>query len=55
MVQTADSIKLEHSALLPRLSGWPLRRILRTLSERGNPRLDTLAVILAAFGLRWSV
>ena len=27
----------------------------RTLSERGNPRLDTLAVILAAFGLRLTV
>jgi probable addiction module antidote protein len=27
----------------------------RTLSRKGNPRLDTLAVILAAFGLRLSV
>jgi len=27
----------------------------RTLSRNGNPRLDTLAVILAAFGLRLSV
>jgi DNA-binding phage protein len=27
----------------------------RTLSERGNPRLDTLAAILAAFDLRLSV
>jgi len=27
----------------------------RTLSEKGNPRLDTLAAILAAFGLRISV
>ena len=27
----------------------------RTLSERGNPRLDTLTVILAAFGLRLTV
>jgi DNA-binding phage protein len=27
----------------------------RTLSENGNPRLDTLAAILDAFGLRLSV
>jgi probable addiction module antidote protein len=27
----------------------------RTLSQRGNPRLDTLAIILAAFGLRLTV
>ena len=27
----------------------------RTLSRNGNPRLDTLALILAAFGLRLSV
>jgi probable addiction module antidote protein len=27
----------------------------RTLSRNGNPRLDTLAVILAVFGLRLSV
>ncbi|MBS0352888.1 MAG: addiction module antidote protein, partial [Proteobacteria bacterium] len=27
----------------------------RTLSDKGNPRLDTLAGILAAFGLRLSV
>jgi probable addiction module antidote protein len=27
----------------------------RTLSEKGDPRLDTLSVILAAFGLRLSV
>jgi probable addiction module antidote protein len=27
----------------------------RTLSERGNPRLETLTAILAAFGMRLSV
>ena len=27
----------------------------RTLSKRGNPRLDTLAAILAAYGMRLSV
>lgn len=27
----------------------------RTLSRKGNPRLDTLATILAVFGLRLSV
>jgi len=29
--------------------------VYRTLSEKGNPRLDTLSAILAAFGLRLSV
>lgn len=27
----------------------------RTLSERGNPRLDTLTAILAAYGMHLSV
>jgi probable addiction module antidote protein len=27
----------------------------RTLSERGNPRLNTLTAILAAYGMRLSV
>lgn len=27
----------------------------RAMSEKGNLRLDTLAAVLAAFGLRWSV
>lgn len=36
-------------------TGLARETLYRTLSERGNPRLDTLAAILAAFGLRLSV
>jgi probable addiction module antidote protein len=36
-------------------TGLSRETLYRTLSERGNPRLDTLAVILAAFGLRLTV
>jgi probable addiction module antidote protein len=36
-------------------AGLSRETLYRTLSERGNPRLDTLAAILAAFGLRLSV
>lgn len=36
-------------------TGLSRETLYRTLSERGNPRLDTLAVILAAFNLRLSV
>jgi probable addiction module antidote protein len=36
-------------------TGLSRETLYRTLSERGNPRLDTLAAILAAFGLRLSV
>ena len=36
-------------------TGLSRESLYRTLSERGNPRLDTLAAILAAFGLRLSV
>jgi len=36
-------------------TGLSRETLYRTLSEKGNPRLDTLAVILAAFGLRLSV
>jgi probable addiction module antidote protein len=36
-------------------TGLSRETLYRTLSDRGNPRLDTLAAILAAFGLRLSV
>lgn len=36
-------------------TGLSRETLYRTLSERGNPRLDTLATILAAFNLRLSV
>ena len=36
-------------------TGLSRETLYRTLSDRGNPRLDTLATILAAFGLRLSV
>jgi probable addiction module antidote protein len=40
---------------LAQKTGLSRETLYRTLSERGNPRLDTLAAILAAFGLRLSV
>lgn len=36
-------------------TGLSRETLYRTLSEKGNPQLDTLATILAAFGLRLSV
>jgi probable addiction module antidote protein len=36
-------------------TGLSRETLYRTLSASGNPRLDTLALILAAFGLRLSV
>lgn len=42
-------------AELARRTGLSRETLYRTLSERGNPRLDTLTAILAAFGLRLSV
>jgi probable addiction module antidote protein len=42
-------------AALAEKTGLSRETLYRTLSERGNPRLDTLAVILAAFGLRMTV
>lgn len=35
--------------------GFSRETLYRTLSANGNPRLDTLALILAAFGLRLAV
>lgn len=37
---------------LARRTGLSRETLYRTLSEHGNPRLSTLAVILEAFGLR---
>jgi probable addiction module antidote protein len=42
-------------AALARKTGLSRETLYRTLSKRGNPRLDTLAAILAAFGLRLTV
>lgn len=42
-------------AELARRTGLNRETLYRTLSERGNPRLDTLDAILRAFGLRLSV
>jgi probable addiction module antidote protein len=42
-------------AALADKTGLSRETLYRTLSEKGNPRLETLAVILAAFGLRLSV
>jgi probable addiction module antidote protein len=36
-------------------TGLSREALYRTLSSKGNPRLDTLSVILAAFGLRLDV
>ena len=42
-------------AALAAKTGLSRETLYRTLSERGNPRLDTITVILAAFGLRLTV
>ena len=42
-------------AELARRTGLNRETLYRTLSEHGNPRLDTLAAILEAFGLRIAV
>ncbi len=42
-------------AELARRTGLSRESLYRTLSANGNPRLDTLSAILAAFGLRLSV
>jgi len=36
-------------------TGLSRETLYRTLSDKGNPRLDTLGAILSAFGLRLSV
>jgi len=42
-------------AVLAQRTGLSRETLYRTLSERGNPRLYTLAKLYAAFGLRLSV
>lgn len=42
-------------AALADKTGLSRETLYRTLSKKGNPRLDTLAAILAAYGLRLSV
>ena len=36
-------------------TGLSRETLYRTLSDKGNPRLDTMATILEAFGLRMAV
>lgn len=40
---------------LARRTGLSRETLYRTLSDKGNPRLDTLAAILSAFGMRLAV
>jgi probable addiction module antidote protein len=42
-------------AALADKTGLSRETLYRTLSKHGNPRLDTLAVILAVFGLRLTI
>ncbi len=42
-------------ATLADKTGLSRETLYRTLSKKGNPRLDTLVAILAAYGLRLSV
>jgi probable addiction module antidote protein len=42
-------------AVLAERTGLSRETLYRTLSERGNPRLDTLTALLEAFGLRLAV
>jgi probable addiction module antidote protein len=42
-------------AALAQRTGLSRESLYRTLSKDGNPRLDTLAAVLDAFGLRLSV
>lgn len=42
-------------AALAERTGLSRETLYRTLSDKGNPRLDTLAAILHAFGLRIAV
>jgi probable addiction module antidote protein len=42
-------------AALAEKTGFSRETLYRTLSTRGNPRLDTLTAILAAYSLRLSV
>lgn len=42
-------------AELARRTGLSRETLYRTLSDKGNPRLDTLGAILKAFGLRMAI
>lgn len=42
-------------AVLAKRTGLSRETLYRTLSPRGNPRLDTLSILLHALGLRLSV
>ena len=51
----AAAAALGGMSALAEKTGLSRETLYRTLSDRGNPRLDTLATVLAAFGLRLSV
>lgn len=42
-------------SVLAKRTGLSRETLYRTLSDKGNPRLDTLVAILRAFGLRLGV
>lgn len=42
-------------AVLAKKTGLSRETLYRTLSPRGNPRLDTVNILLAAFGLRMTI
>jgi probable addiction module antidote protein len=50
-----DAADVLGMAELARRTGLNRETLYRTLSENGNPRLDTLGAILGAFGLRLTV
>ena len=50
-----DAADVLGMAELARRTGLNRETLYRTLSESGNPRLDTLGAILDAFGLRLTV
>lgn len=50
-----DAADVLGMAELARRTGLNRETLYRTLSENGNPRLDTLGAILDAFGLRLTV
>ncbi|MGH8118336.1 MAG: addiction module antidote protein [Rhodanobacteraceae bacterium] len=50
-----DAADVLGMAELARRTGLNRETLYRTLSENGNPRLDTLHAILAAFGMRLTI
>jgi probable addiction module antidote protein len=50
-----DLASLRDMAWLARASGMNRTALFRSLAANGNPKLDTIAAVLRAFGLRLSV